>query len=155
MRRIFRARAGEGRESERISKFLYLPKYKIMNMKWAGHVTHLGEIRKRCKIFLRKPEACVTFWRSGVQNCTTLSRVLNRLTKGKCHELIWHTIRNKGEKKRPNIGSYSEQSISSSPNLLPVLERLCSSDLVSESLLNIPVLYSKSISKKKNVDISR
>jgi len=94
MRGIFRARK-EGREGERISKFIHLPKYKIMNTKWAGHVAHLDEIRKTCKIFLRKPEACVTFGRSGVQNCTTLSRILNRhrQAKGKCHGLIWHPVR--------------------------------------------------------------
>jgi hypothetical protein len=73
MRRIFRTRAGEGREGERISKFIHLPKYKIINTKWAGHVAYLGEIRKTCKIFLRKPEACITFGRSEVLKCTSSS----------------------------------------------------------------------------------
>ena len=59
-----------------------------MTMKWAGYVAHLGEIKKKCKIFLRKPESCVKFGRSGVQNCTTLSRALNSLNKGKCHVII-------------------------------------------------------------------
>jgi hypothetical protein len=114
-----------------------------MNMKRAGHAANLGEIRKTCKIFLRKPEAFVKFGRCGVQNCTTLSGVLNRLTKGKCHGLIWHTIRNRSEKKWPNIGFYSGQSISPSPNLTSVPEGICSSELVPESLLNISALYSK------------
>jgi hypothetical protein len=122
MRRILMARAGEGTEGERISKFIHLPKYKIMNMKWAGHEAHVVEIRKRCKIFLRKPEACVTFGRRGVLSCTTLSRILNRQAKGKCHGLIWHPIRARNEKKEPNIGSYWGQSISSSPNLPSVPE---------------------------------
>ena len=76
-RRIFMARAGAGGvECKRISKFIHLPKYKIITMKWTGHVALLGEIRNTCKIFWREPEACVTFGRNGVLNFKTLSRIL-------------------------------------------------------------------------------
>lgn len=120
-----------------------------MHTKWAGHVAHLGEVRKTCKIFLRKPEACVMFGRSGVQNCTTLSRILNRQAKGKCHGLIWHPIRTRSDKKGTNIGSYAGQIISSLPNLPSVPEGLCSSELVPKSPLTMPVLYSKKNKQKE------
>jgi hypothetical protein len=99
IRRIFRAMAGEGREGERISKFIHSPKHKTMNTKWAGPVAQLGEIRTTYKLFLRKREACVTFGRSGMQNYTILSRILTGQAKWKCHGLFWHTIRTMSDKK--------------------------------------------------------